>query len=250
MNSAKSIDRNTPIPLYFQLKQIVRGEIEDGYLRPDDMIPTEKELSERYDLSRTTVRQAIQELTQEGLLYRVKVKGTFVARAKDNQSFIQRLKPFDDHIRETGKTPSTEIISCQVVPMPVYICQELQCPRDSKAIELLRVRYADDEPVVYVQTYMPYERCRCLLDDGRDLRHLYVSMSNYRDLKVYKVLQTYEAVTADVRDVRYLKVKKNYPIQLISIIAYTKEGVAVEYSSCRVRGDRNKFQCVVLADES
>lgn len=250
MLEGKSIDKNTPIPLYFQLKQLLIEEIVNGNLSVEDVLPTEKEFSEMFDLSRTTVRQALQELTQEGYLYRVKGRGTFVAKPKDNLSFIQRLTSFDDHIKELGKVPRTEILSCKVVPTPAYVATELKCPRDSQAIELLRLRFADEEPVVYMRTFLPYSLCRRLLDDQADLRHLYSSMSAYRDMKIHKVIQNVEAVAADLRDSEYLKVQKRCPIQLIHITGYNNDNIPLEYSACHFRGDRSKFQCVALVEEN
>ena len=88
----KKLDKTTPVPLYFQLKELIMAEIKNGTYPKDSAIPTEKELSDMFDISRTTVRQAIAEMVQEGWLYRVKSKGTFVSQPKINQDFIQKLE--------------------------------------------------------------------------------------------------------------------------------------------------------------
>ena len=98
------LDKDIPIPLYFQLKEIILKQIRDGTYQVEDAIPTEKELSEMYNISRTTVRQAITELVQEGWLYRVKSKGTFVRTPKISQSFIQAIGSFNDQIRALAGT--------------------------------------------------------------------------------------------------------------------------------------------------
>ena len=82
------------------------------------MIPTEKELSEMFLISRTTVRQAITEMVQEGWLYRIKSKGTFVARLKIKQEFIQHLETFNEQIARTGCKPSTELLALEIAEMP------------------------------------------------------------------------------------------------------------------------------------
>ena len=249
MFSGKTIDRSIPVPMYYQLKKIISDLIHDGTLGVDDMIPTEKELSEMFQLSRTTVRQAIIELTQEGYLYRIKSKGTFVSKPKDNQSFIMRLEPFDDHIRRLGKEPRTEIISCKIVPMPNNVAAVMRCVPKSNAIELLRVRYANDEPVVLTQTYLPYDRCAHLLTENRDLTHLYDSMAASEETHVAKVSYTVEAALADSRDAEYLQVRKGAPILLIHIIGYNNDDVPLEFTYSRFRGDRHKFQCRMLVGE-
>ena len=92
----QKLDRSVPIPLYFQLKGVLLDAIKSGEYQVDSMIPTEKELSEMFQISRTTVRQAITEMVQEGWLYRIASKGTFVARLKIKQDFIKRLETFNE----------------------------------------------------------------------------------------------------------------------------------------------------------
>lgn len=250
MFEGKSIDKTIPVPMYYQLKKIIQDEIDEGKIQVDDMIPTEKELSERFQLSRTTVRQAILELTQEGYLYRVKSKGTFVSRPKDTQSFIQYLESFDAHIRRLNQVPRTEIISCKVVAMSAHVAGILRCTAGDKAIQLIRLRFADNEPVVVTETYLPYQHCAYLLNENHDLRHLYVSLSSRESTRICKVLQSVEAVPADVRDVEYMKVRKGAPIQLLNIIGFNGNDVPLELTYARFRGDRHKFQCQLLVESN
>ena len=91
-----TIDRSVPIPLYYQLKTIIAEELSSGNYQPDQAIPTEEELINHFNLSRTTVRQAISELMQEERLYRIKSKGTFVAMTKVCQDFVVRLRSFNE----------------------------------------------------------------------------------------------------------------------------------------------------------
>ena len=102
----KELDKTVPIPLYFQLKKLIVDEIKSRKYEVDSLIPTEKELSDQFDISRTTVRQAITELVQEGWLYRVKSKGTFIARQKLPQDFLQRLETFSEQMERLGVVPS------------------------------------------------------------------------------------------------------------------------------------------------
>ena len=95
MLNDKKLDKTVPVPLYFQLKTLIAQEIADGSYPVGSLIPTENELSDMFGISRTTVRQAISELVQEGKLYRVKSKGTFVSKPKINQEFMNRLQSYD-----------------------------------------------------------------------------------------------------------------------------------------------------------
>ena len=110
MLQEKALDKNTPIPLYFQLEKLIMEEIENGTYPVGGMIPTEKELSQIFDISRTTVRQAIADLVRKERLYRIKSKGTFVARPKISQGFIQSIQSFDEDVRSGGRSPSTQVL--------------------------------------------------------------------------------------------------------------------------------------------
>ena len=155
----KRLDKDVPIPLYFQLEKLILEEIDNGNYPVGSMIPTEMELSQMFGISRTTVRQAISDLVREEHLYRIKSKGTFVAHPKLVQGFIQSIQSFDDDVRSTGRTPSTEVLDLKLVELEPEVAQLMELPAGTKAIYLYRKRFADDEPIVRVETYLPYEAC-------------------------------------------------------------------------------------------
>lgn len=249
MLEGKVIDKNIPVPMYYQLKNIILDEIMQGTIKSDEMIPTEKELSEMFQLSRTTVRQAILELTQEGYLYRVKSKGTFVSRPKDNQGFIIRLESYAEHMKRLGKVPRTEVLSCKIVKIPSVAIPILKIPANSDVIELSRLRFADEEPIVHTLTYLPYDSCRRLLDDNLNLEMLYASLATSKETKICKLQQSIEAVGANAKDTELLKIRRGFPIQLLKIVGFNKDDVPLEFTCARFRGDRNKFECAILVDE-
>lgn len=103
------IDKSVPVPLYYQLKEAILDEIRKGNYESGSMIPTEKNISDFFQISRTTVRQAITELVQEGWMYRVKSKGTFIAQKKIQQDFMQKLETYEEQMKRLGVVPKTEI---------------------------------------------------------------------------------------------------------------------------------------------
>src|SRR5438270_13113239 len=105
-----AIYRNSPLPRYYQLKEIMRDRIRSGEWKPGDLIPSERELGEQYGISRMTARQAITDLVNEGLFYREQGKGTFVSQRKITQQLIH-LTGFTEDIRARGQRPSTKVIS-------------------------------------------------------------------------------------------------------------------------------------------
>lgn len=208
MLQAKKLDKTTPVPLYFQLKELIMAEIKNGTYPKDSVIPTEKELSEMFDISRTTVRQAIAELVQEGWLYRVKSKGTFVSQPKINQDFIQKLESYNDQIRRTGRTPRTEVLDFKVMKASQEVAEQLELQPGDEVIYLHRKRYADDDPIVVLKTYLPYEKCSFVMEHDFEKESLYAVLSEKDSVKVYYVKRLAEAVEATSDDAEKLNMKK------------------------------------------
>ena len=246
LNKNMVIDKSVPIPLYYQLKTLILEEIQSGHYKANDMLPTEKEISAMFDLSRTTVRQAILELVHEGWLYRIKSKGTFVADQKLKQDFLNKLESFNDQITRIGKVPSTEVLELTVTePDPRHIAS-LQLEKGEKVIRLFRKRCADGEPIVTIKTFLPYSKCAFLLD-GHDLvtERLYEILSASADTAIVRVDRIIEAVEATEEDARLLDYKKGKPIQHFKSTGYNAAGEPIEFSIAHYRGDRSSFEVSV-----
>lgn len=242
------LDKSIPIPLYFQLKTLLLEEIKNNEYPVDSLIPTEKEISEMFGISRTTVRQAITELVQAGWLYRIKSKGTFVARVKIKQDFIKRLEPFNEQIERTGRVPSTEVLAFETVPMPEPVAQVFGVDPGTKALYLHRRRCADGEPIVTVETYLPLESCAFALNHDMAKESLYHTLSTRESTRICRVNRILEAVAANSRDVERLNMVRGKPVQLFKTIGYNSINEPIEYSIARYRGDRNKFEIDLQVD--
>ena len=244
----KELNKNTPIPLYFQLESLILEEIENGNYPAGSMIPTEKELSQMFNISRTTVRQAIMDLVQKERLYRTKSKGTFVAYPKTSQDFMRTILSYDDDVRNSGKTPSTEVLAFEVVTLPHEIAVEMGQQTGAKGILLYRKRMVDQEPLVRVKTYLPYDLCSFLLDYDFTKESLYNVMSKRRETHVVKLVRTCEARSANSEDTEILGIKRGRPVQYFSSVGYNADGQIIEYSLARYRGDASKFRVVISRD--
>lgn len=245
----KKLDKTTPVPLYFQLKELIMAEIKNGTYPKDSMIPTEKELSDMFNISRTTVRQAIAEMVQEGWLYRVKSKGTFVSQPKVNQDFIQKLESYNDQIRRTGHTPHTEVLDFKVIQATPDIAERLKIRPEDKVIYLYRKRYADDEPIVVLKTYLPYDKCSFVMEHNFEEESLYSVLSQDDSVKVYCVKRLVEAVEATSSDAEKLNMKKGKPIQFFTTVGCNVFGQPIEFSLARYRGDRSSFEVTVFTEK-
>ena len=120
------LDKNIPVPLYYQLKTLLEEYIEKEHTNYEEPIPTEMEISEAFGISRPTVRQAINSLVVEGKLYRKKSKGTFVNRPKIHQNFLESIQSFNEEMKEKGLTPKTEVLGLEVVACDEEVGRALQ----------------------------------------------------------------------------------------------------------------------------
>ncbi|GGE27253.1 transcriptional regulator [Pullulanibacillus camelliae] len=246
----RRLDKSVPIPLYFQLKELILSEIKNGNYSIGSMIPTENELINLYQISRTTVRQAITELVQEGWLYRVKSKGTFVSKPKIDQSFIQALGSFNDQITALGRTPHTELLDFKVIEAPDNVAKELKLQPKEKAVYIHRRRFADDEPIVMVKTYLPYHRCSFVLEHDFSQESLYPVLATKDETHIHKIRRYIEALEAEEYDMKNLNINSGTAIQRFISIGYNFIDEPIEYSIARYRGDRNRFEVTITATNS
>ena len=236
-----AVDKETPIPLYYQLKLLVQGMIDSGTLQVGDMLPTENDLCEHLDVSRPTVRQALSELVAEGWLTRRKGKGTFVSQPKIDVRFLQKLESFNDQMRQKGLIPSTKVLSLGKVPSVQQVNEKLLLEPDEALISLMRLRFGDGEPVVSVDTFIPYARFPRMLEQDFEYGSLYERLEALYGMRIFRVHREIEATGANRREAELLGIESGDAICLVKTVGYTEANLPVEYSVARYRGDRNKF---------
>lgn len=146
-------DPRSAVPLYVQLRERLRAQIEAGELKPGDRLPTEVELEERYEVSRSTIRQAVGDLQADGLVQRVQGKGTFVASPKIQH--VPELKSFTDLLRSQGYDPTHRPLDSAIVVAPDAMCHELGLDEGTSCRFLERLLVADDRPVGVSRTWLP-----------------------------------------------------------------------------------------------
>ena len=248
MLQERVLNKNTPVPLYYQLETLILEEIENGSYPPGSMIPTEKELSQMFDISRTTVRQAIASLVQKERLYRTKSKGTFVAHPKTSQDFVRTIVSYDEDVKSAGRVPSTEMLKLEVVDLYEEIARDMGLEPGTKVIFLYRKRMVDGQPFVRVKTYLPYDKCKFILEHDLSKKSLYDVLSTDESTHIVKIVRTCEARSANSEDVNILDVKRGRPIHYFTSMGYNQAGEIIEYSLARYRGDESKFRVVISRD--
>jgi len=245
----KSIDKNTPIPLYYQIRQLILNEIQNGTYPPGSMLPTENDICDAFGLSRTTVRQAINDLAKEGWLYRVKSKGTFVSRPKINQDFINKVESFDDQITRLGMIPSTELISVSVETPTKDVAEVLNITGKTPVIRILRKRYADKDPIVLVESFLPYDKCRFVMDHDLNSERLYTILSASPKTEVRYVERRIEAISATEEIAKLLEMKKGSPILYAVSTGYSCFNEPIEHSIAHYCGNKTALNVTVKATD-
>lgn len=237
--ASRRINKNIPVPLYYQLKEILLEYIEEAEL--GKALPPEMELCSHFDISRPTVRQAINELVVEGYLERQKGRGTFVTRPKITRDYAFALQSFNDEMRQKGLQPATQVLELEAVRADERIAEKLNLKPGSSVVKLRRLRSANDEPVLIVLTYLPADRFPGLV--AKDLRRnsLYTTLAEDYDAPVERTVRTLESRLAGEYEADLLRIKKGAPVQYIETVAYLADGTPAEFSIGSYRGDRNKF---------
>lgn len=249
MFNKDSIVRESPVPLYYQLKQLLLAEIKKGSYEVGSNIPTENQLMEEFGLSRTTVRQAITELVNEGYLTRNRAKGTVVNPPKVEQRFIQVLAPYyNDEMRARGLNPKTEVLQFRELYPDDFksdknLADDVGFREPQMLFYVKRLRFANGEPMQIMEDYF-HESCAFFrrmsieqLQETGITRHL----KDDPQTRVVRVTRYLWAAMPTKDEAALLGITVKMPLQLVVSRAYNAEGGLVQYTVGKFRSDRNTF---------
>ncbi|MDY7075666.1 MAG: GntR family transcriptional regulator [Chloroflexota bacterium] len=148
-----SLDHQSPVPLYLQLKDSLASQIAEGLLQAGDVLPSERQLCEEFDVSRTTVREALRELNLQGLIRTVPGRGAFVTALQPNLTIRVSLTGFTGDVRREGAVPSSRLLDAKLIMSPTPTIAEemgLHSDPDSEVVRLERLRLVNDVPLAQV----------------------------------------------------------------------------------------------------
>ena len=243
--AAPAIRKSDPMPYYAQLAVILTREIEQGERKPGDLLPSEAELCETYGISRTAVRQALDQLVQDGLLQKEKGRRTLVRNPTVGASLVQELRGFFDEMTRRGEVVSTDIIGQTVVPAPPSVAEELQLPTGGEALRLDRIRRIGDEPIVFVRTYLPAPRFADLADHDLHEASLYHLLADNYDVHATSGRRRFEAIPADEDIAELVGVDAGTAMMKVTAVNFDQAEVPFEYFLAWYRGDRTTFDVLV-----
>jgi GntR family transcriptional regulator len=235
-----TIDPDSVVPLYHQIKQNIRDLIENEVLNDGDLLPSERELGEIYGVNRLTVRQALNDLVNEGMLQRQRGIGTFVAVPKVTQ-VIDRVLGFSDRIQEAGHTPSSRMISIETVPLALSVARRLALQPRLPAYKLVRLRCVDGEPVMLETAYLPVTLFPRLEAADLSNQSLYNVLSEKYNCSILEAEEQLEPVLLTDYEAGMLEVEPGTPGMLVESTSFNQYGKPVEFGKAVVRGDRARF---------
>ena len=238
------IDKTIPTPLYYQLQQIIKEKIENGVWKPGDNIPTEQEMMEKYQISRSTVRQAVLSLVNDGYLRREKSKGTIVTSLTGRMHFVGSLISFSAEMNQKGISHDSSILAEEVIPATKEIAEKLQLSVGDEVYYLKRLRNVNDHPYLVDEHYIPYKLCPRIEEkykDGASLYSLLVAEYNF-DLHHGQI--EFEPITASSKEVMdLLKIYSTTTLILAERIVYSEREAPMDYFKAYIHG---KFSIDVL----
>jgi DNA-binding GntR family transcriptional regulator len=231
------VDRNSPVPLYFQAAQHLEQMIESGELPSGTRLENEIGLADRFGLSRPTMRRAIGYLVDRGLLIRRRGLGTEVGHAKVRRQ-VELTSLYDD-LAKTRRSPRTQVLSFAVEPAPDEVAVELGLPAGTDVYAFERLRYAETEPLALMHNYVPVSLLRLSAADleGQGLYNLF----RRSGINLRAARQSIGARASTAAEARALGESKGAPLLTMSRVAHDDQGRAVEYGNHIYRASRYSF---------
>jgi GntR family transcriptional regulator len=236
------LDRTLNVPVFRQISDALRAQIETGSLRQGDVIPSENELSTSLHVSRMTVRAAIDALAKEGMVVRQRGRGTVVARRPVMRTAnVIGFMSFTEEMRARGLSASSRVLDFSDKMADSAVAAQLNLPLGGHVLHLERIRLANDEPMAIERCYLPYDRFPDLLKFDFEKHSLYKVLEAEYGVKPGMCEETVEALLLDPTDARLLGVKRGAPALRIQRITQDVRGNLIEAEQSTFRADRYRM---------
>ena len=237
---SRKVDKRSPIPIYYQLKNIIREKIENEEWKTGDRIPSIPELSRFHNISQMTARQSIGELCDEGLLYSIQGKGTFVAKPKIARD-LSYLTYFTDQIAKSGFNVTTKLLNTEITEAPQDVAERLEIEARDPVILVHRLREIDGEPFYLESSYFSKALCEGLLE--KDLSHhsIHALLENHLGYQIDRAVMTIEAVGANPYQSKMIRVNRGTPLLSITQTTYLNDGRPIQFVRAVSRSDKFRY---------
>ena len=232
--------------MYHQVEESIRQDIANRIYLPDQSIPTELELQEKFNVSRETVRKAVNNLVLAGLMEKRKGVGTFVTHPKIVHR-IGYIYGSSEEILARGMTPGTKFIEKKEIIPSESMRREMELPKEINVIKVKRVRFANEEPVAILSSYLPKDLVPDLAHARVTNNSLYKTLEGEYGLRLSDVDEIIEAGSIRGKDAALLRIRKASPVLVVRRLTYLDNGRVIEKLTALYRSDKFKYQ-VMLKD--
>lgn len=235
-----ALDRDSVVPLYYQIQQRLIEQIRVGALKPGQILPSEQEIAGQLGVSRMTSRQALRSLHGLGVTYSVRGKGTFVSGIKLEKDFRQVLS-FTEEMQARGLQPGARVLTFEVIPVDGEAASALHLAPGDEVISLRRIRLADRSPMGVEWTRIPHRLCPGFTKLFDPRSSLYEALGRRFGIRMAIADEIVEARIASAEEARLLRTAKGSPVFLFTRISYVQNGEPTEFVKSVYRADRYKI---------
>jgi len=237
--------KKSPIPPYVQLKNILLGKIVSGQLKNE--MPSERELAEKYHVSRQTVRHALNELEQRGFIIKRQGRMSSIPLHSSIQirEYAQEVISFTEEMHRKGMIPSSKIIISQIIPANSVLMNKLGINEREEVVMIDRVRYGNNETINLALSYIPHQLCPGILQHDFSQESLYHVIETVYGLDLALAVRFFSAIMPTEEEARLLEIPITVPLLLMEGVTYLANGKPVEYFKLKFRGDKTQVMACV-----
>ena len=237
--------KNKAIPLYYQVYWALKEMIEQGIFKPGDCVPSEQELEDRFKVSRITIRRAVDELVQEGILVKKRGLGTFVIEKKYTQQ-LNYVSSWAETMRDMQMQISTKQLKISAVDPPAFVAKALQLGDNDRVLKIWRLRYADGEPMCIMTNYIRSSLVPGMLEEGFGSEEsLYAVLESRYNIKIARADEFLEARQANKREAELLRIPAGSALLCIRRVTYDDSDIPFELVTAASRGDKYQYSVVL-----
>jgi GntR family transcriptional regulator len=238
--AANGLDKSSVIPIYHQLYTILLDRIEDGEYKAHEQLPSENELCNNFQVSRSTAQKALQVLVDQGFAYRVQGKGTYISDKMITYSITASLS-FSAEIIGLKKSPQSKLIHEEKVPASERIARKLKINKGDEIYSIQRVRFVDKIPMAIQTSYLPKKLVPGLIDYEFDEGSLFKTIKNNYGHEISDAHETLKAIRCDTYEANLLKLHEGDAVFLLERTTKLHSGKMLEFVRTILRGDKSKF---------
>lgn len=232
---------NPILPLYAQLKEALILAIKKGELAPGDRLPSQRELRETYKMSHMTIRRAIDELINEGVIHSIHGKGLYVAERKVPTQ-TRSLTGFYENTRRLGRKPSNRVLDARIIGASTALADQLAVEVGMHLVYIRRLRLVDDSPMSIATNYLPHHLCPDLLKHDLADNSLYTLLREVYGYNLAAYTATISAALANEEQARLLEIARPAALITEEQVTLLENGLAIDFSRSSTRGDQYYFQ--------